>query len=206
MLGLTCSHSSTGSYLQDCNSPFPYDSACSSCHFFFLQPQRHHVLSAVTTLIVDGRGISEPPVPILPLLVHLQILEVSHLPLPSYDASTSLPFLSTLKQLKLRAVPIHWMAGREFRCIEDCTIIHAIGQQSIQERIDLPSCRTLTYEGHPISTLQYFHAPQVKQIVLNSYDTRRRRVQQHLDIYAGQMGRCPSCTPSTSCFSAVKKI
>jgi hypothetical protein len=147
---------------------------------FFLQPQRHHVLSAVTTLIVDGRGISEP-VPILPLLVHLQILEVSHLPLPNYDASTSLPVLSTLKQLTLRAVPIHWMAGREFRCIEDCTIIHAIGQQSIQQRIDLPCCRTLTYEGHPISTLQHFHAPQVKKILLNSYDTNRRRVQQHLD-------------------------
>jgi hypothetical protein len=146
----------------------------------FLQPQRHHVLSAVTTLIVDGRGISEP-VPILPLLAHLQMLEVSHLPLPSYDPNTSLPFLSTLKQLKLRAVPIHWMAGRVFRSIEDCTIIHAIGERSIQERIDLPSCKTLTYEGHPISTLQYFHTPQVKKIVLHSYDTKGRRVHQHLD-------------------------
>jgi hypothetical protein len=147
---------------------------------FFLHPQRHHVLSAVTTLIVDGRGISEP-VLILPLLVHLQILDISHLLLPSNDASTSLPFLSTLKQLKLRAVPIHWMAGREFRCIDDCTIIHAIGQQSIQQRIDLPCCRSLTFEGHPISTLQCFHAPQVKRIVLNSYDTNGGRVQQHLE-------------------------
>jgi hypothetical protein len=155
---------------------------------FFLQPQRHHVLSAVTALIVDGRGISGP-VPILPLLVHLQILEVSHLPLPNYDASASLPFLSTLKQLKLRAVPIHWMTGREFRCIENCTIIHAIGQQSIQQRIDLPCCRTLTYEGHPISTLQHFHAPQVKQIVLNSYDTKGRRVQQHLDYLCRSDGK-----------------
>jgi hypothetical protein len=143
---------------------------------FFLQPQSHHVLSAVMTLIVDGRGISEP-VPILPLLVHLRILEVSHLLLPNYDSSTRLPFLSTLKQLMMRAVLIHWMAGREFRCIEDCTIIHAISQQSIQQRIDLPCCRTLTYEGHPISTLQHFYAPQVKQVVLNSYDTNRRRVQ-----------------------------
>jgi hypothetical protein len=81
----------------------------------------------------------------------------------------------------MRAVPIHWMAGREFRCIEDCTIIHAIGQQSIQQRIDLPCCWTLTYEGHPISTLQHFNAPQVKQIMLKSYDTKRRRVQQHFD-------------------------
>jgi hypothetical protein len=155
---------------------------------FFLQPQRHHVLSAVTTLIVDGRGISEP-VHILPLLVHLQILEVSHLPLPDYNDSISLPFLSTLKQLKLRAVPIHWMAGREFRRIEDCTVIHAIGQQSIQQRIDLPSCRTLTYDGHPISALQHFHAPQVKQLVLNSYDTNGGRVQQHLDYLCRSDGK-----------------
>jgi hypothetical protein len=155
---------------------------------FFLQPERHHVLSGVTILIVDGRGISEP-VPILPLLVHLQILDISHLPLPNYDASTSLPFLSTLKQLKLRAVPIHWMGGREFRCTEDCTIIHAIGQQSIQQRIDLPCCRTLTYEGHPISTLQHFHAPRVKQIVLNSYDTNGRRVQQHLNYLCQSGGK-----------------
>jgi hypothetical protein len=155
---------------------------------FFLQPQRHHVLSSVTTLIVDGRGISEP-VPILPLLVNRQILEISHLLLPSYDPSTSLPFYSTLKQLKLRAVPIDWMAGREFMCIEDCTIIHAIDQRDIQQRIDLPSCRTLTYEGHPITTLQYFHAPQVKQIVLNSYDTNGWRVQQHLDYLCRSDGK-----------------
>jgi hypothetical protein len=155
---------------------------------FFLQPQWHHVLSAVTTLIVDGRGISEP-VPILPLLVRLQILEVSHLLLPSHDASASLAFLSTLKQLKLRAVQIDWMAGRKFKCIEDCTIIHAIGQWNIQQRIDLPSCRTLTYEGHPISILQYFHAPQVKQLVLNSYDTKGRRVQQHLDYLCRSDGK-----------------
>jgi hypothetical protein len=81
------------------------------------------------------------------------------------------------------------MAGREFRCIEDCTIIHPIGQRSIQERIDLPSCRTLTYEGHPISTLQHFHAPQVKQIVLNSYDTKGGRVQQHLDYLCRSDGK-----------------
>jgi hypothetical protein len=155
---------------------------------FFLHPQRHDVLSAVTTLIVDGRGISEP-VPILPLLVHLQILDVSHLLLPRYDASTSLPFLSTLKQLKLRAVAIHWMAGRVFRCIERCTIIHALCQRGIQQRIDLPRCRSLTYEGHPISTLKHFHVPEVKQIVLNSYDTKRRRVQRHLEYLCWSDGK-----------------
>jgi hypothetical protein len=148
--------------------------------FSFLQPQRHHILNSVTTLIIDGTGISQP-VSILPQLVCLQTLDASHLPLPTYDAATILPFLSTLKQLRLRAVPIQWMVGRQFKCLEDCTIIHAMGQRRIQHQIDLPCCRTLTYEGHPISTLQYFHAPKVHHIALNSYDTRGKRVQRRLD-------------------------
>jgi hypothetical protein len=153
----------------------------------FLQPQRHHILSSVTTLVVDGRGISQP-VSILPQLVCLQTLDASHLPLPTYGASAPLPFLSTLKQLKLRAVPIQWMVAREFKCLEDCTIIHAVGQRRIQHKIDLPCCRTLTYEGHPISTLQYFHAPKVQHIALNSYDTRGKRVQRHLDQFCRSDG------------------
>jgi hypothetical protein len=146
----------------------------------FLQPQRHHILSSVTTLVVDGSRISQP-VSILPHLVCLQILDASRLPLPTYDTTAPLPFLSTLKQLKLRAVPIQWMVGREFKCLEDCTIIHAVGQRRFQQNIDLPRCRTLIYEGHPICTLQYFHAPKVQHIELNTYDTRGKRVQRHLD-------------------------
>jgi hypothetical protein len=117
----------------------------------FLQPQRHHILNSVTTLIVDGRGISRP-VSILPQLLCLRTFDASHLLLPTYGATTALPLLSTLKQLKLRAVPIQWMAGREFKCLEECTIIHAMGQRRIQHMIDMPFCRTLTYESHPIST------------------------------------------------------
>jgi hypothetical protein len=146
----------------------------------FLHPQMHHILNSLTTLIVDGRGISEP-VSILPQLVCLQTLDASCLPLPTYDATTTLPLFSTLKQLRLRAVSIQWMVGREFKRLEDCTIIHAMGQRRIQHLIDMPCCRTLTYEGHPVSTLQYFHAPKVQHIALNSYDNKGRRVKRHLD-------------------------
>jgi hypothetical protein len=165
--------STTATLLSSINLQGPY--AIS-----FLQPQRDHILNSVTTLIVDGRGVSQP-VSILPQLVCLQTFEASHLLLPTYDATTTLPFLSTLKQLKLRAVSIQWMVGREFKCLEDCTIIHAMGQRRIQLVIDMPCCRTLTYEGHPISTLQYFQAPKVQRIALNSYDTKGKRVQRHLD-------------------------
>ena len=46
--------------------------------------------------------------------------------------------------------------------------------------INLPCCSTLTYQGHPMSTAQYFHAPQVKKMIMNSHDIRSQRVQQRL--------------------------
>ena len=47
----------------------------------------------------------------------------------------------------------------------------------------MPCCKTLAYQGHPISTLQHLHTPQAKQLVLNTHDTKRKRVQQHLDLF-----------------------
>ena len=148
----------------------------------FLQPPMSLVLSMITTLVIDGKGISEP-ISILPLLGNLQVFEATHLPILPYDTDTSLPFLSTLRQLKLRGVPIQWMAGREFKCLEDCAIIHALGQERIQLGINMPCCKTLAYQGHPIGTLHHFHTPLAKKLVLNTHDTKRNRVQQHLDLF-----------------------
>ena len=128
-----------------------------------LQPHISPVLGMITTLVIDGEAISEP-VSILPLLGNLQVFEATNLPLPNYDTSTNLPFLSTLKQLKLRGVSIQWMTGREFKHLDGCIIIHVLGQELIQLRIDLPCCRTLAYQGYPISTLMHFHTPQVKKM------------------------------------------
>ena len=148
----------------------------------FVQPSRSLVLSSLTTLVIDFKGISEP-VSILPLLGNLQVFEATNLPLPNYATTISLPFLLTLKQLMLRAVPIQWMAGREFKCLEECTIIHALGQKQIQLGINMPCCRALVYQGHPVSTLQHFHTPQARKMVLSTHDTRRKRVQRHLGLF-----------------------
>ena len=186
-LGHRCKDSATLSHLLDHVSKtatiLSNMSICSPCAIaLFLQPHMSLVLSMITTLVIDGESISEP-VSILPLLGNLQVFDATNLPLPTYDTSTNLPFLSTLKQLKLRGVSIQWMAGREFQCLEDCTAIHVLGQELIQLRIDLPRCRTLAYQGYPISTLQQFHTPQVKKMVLDTHDTKRKRVQQHLDLF-----------------------
>ena len=187
-LGQRCEHSATLSHLLDHVSKtaiiLSNISVCGPCAITLcLQPSMSLVLSMITTLIIDGEAISEP-VSILPLLANLQVFDATNLPLPTYaDTSTNLPFLSTLKQLKLKGVPIQWMAGREFKCLEICTIIHVLGQELIQLRIDLPCCRTLEYQGYPISTLQHFHTPQVKKMVLDTHDTKKKRVQQHLDLF-----------------------
>ena len=80
----------------------------------FLQPPRSFVLSMITTLVVDGKGISEP-ISILPLLGNLQIFEATNLSILPYDTDTSLPLLSTLRQLNLRGVPLQWMAHDGWR-------------------------------------------------------------------------------------------
>ena len=185
-LGQRCEDSATLTHLLDhisntaiMISDMSLRSPCAIASF--LQPPRSFVLSMITTLVIDGKGISEP-ISILPLLGTLQIFEATHLPILPYDTDTSLPFLLTLRQLKLRGVPLQWMAGREFKCLEDCTIIHALGQEGIQLGIYMPCCKTLTYQGHPISALQSLHTPQAKKLVLNAHDTKRKRVQQHLDF------------------------
>ena len=185
-LGQRCKDSATLSHLLDHISNTAIILSNMSVHgpcaiSMLLQPHMSHVLNMITSLVIDGEGISEP-VSILPLLGNLRVFDASNLPLPNYDTSTNLTFLSTLKQLKLRGVPIQWMAGREFKCLDDCTIIHVLGQELIQLRIDLPCCRTLAYQGYPISTLQHFHTPQVKKMVLDTQDTKRKRVQQYLDL------------------------
>ena len=186
-LGQRCKDSTTLSHLLDHVSKtaiiLSTMSVCSPCAIIlFLQPHRSIVLNMITTLVIDGEGIFEP-VSILPLLGNLQVLNASNLLLPNYNTSTNLPFLSTLKQLKLQGVPIQWMAGREFKCLEDCTIIHVLGQELIQLRIDMPCCRTLAYQGYPISTLLHFCTPQVKKMVLDTHDTKRKRVQQQLNLF-----------------------
>ena len=186
-LGQRCQDSATLTHLLDHISKTAIIlsdmSLCSPCAIAsFLQPPRGVVLSMITTLVIDGKGISEP-ISILPFLGNLQIFEATSLPILPYETDTSLPFLSTLRQLKLRGVRLQWMAGREFKCLEDCTIIHALGQEEIQLGINMPGCKTLTYQGHPISTLQYFHTPQAKELVLHTHDTKRKRVQWHLDLF-----------------------
>ena len=147
---------------------------------YFLQPNWFLALQNLTVLIVNGRGIHEP-FGLLPAFTQLQIFEADHLLLPSYEANANLPLLHTLQRLSLRASSVQWMAGRDFPCLEECAILlprHWVVLQ--QHGVQLPSCRKLTYYGHPMTTVQYLHAPQMKVLGLGSNDCKEQRVYQYL--------------------------
>ena len=154
------------------------DSTFSVTYFF--QPHWFPVLQKLTVLIVNGRGLHEP-FALLPAFTQLQRFEADHLPLPWYKPDIKLPLLCTLQKLRLKGSSVQWMAGREFPCIEECTILFPRHSVELQwHGVQLPSCMKLAYHGHPMTTMQYFHAPQMKVLGLGSNECKERRVYQHL--------------------------
>jgi len=147
---------------------------------YFLQPHWFPVLQNLAVLIVNGRDMDEP-FELLPTFTQLQIFEADCLRLPFYEPNTNLPLLYTLRKLQLRACSVQWMAGRQFACLEECAILLPRHWEEIrQHEVHLPSCKKLTYHGHPITTSQYFHVPEMRVMDLKSPDCNEQRVYQHL--------------------------
>jgi hypothetical protein len=161
---------------------------------YFLQPHWFPVLQNLTVLIVNGRDIHEP-FELLPTFTQLQIFEADHLPLPWYEPNTNLPLLCTLQKLQLRASSVQWMAGRQFPCLEECAILLPHHWEAVQQHgVQLPSCRKLTYHGYPMTTVQYFHVPQMRAMELGSHDCKERRVYQQLRHLCTVDGRISKLT------------
>ena len=153
---------------------------------YFLQLHWFPVMQKLTVLIINGRGIHEP-FNLLPAFTQLQIFEADHLLLPWYEPITNLPLCCTLQKLQIRASSVQWMAGREFPCLEECTILLPHHWMAVRQHgVQLPSCVKLTYHGYPMTTVQYLHAPQLKLLGLGSNDCKETRVYQSL---------CHLCTP-----------
>ena len=147
---------------------------------YFLQPHWSPVLQNLTVFVVNGRDIHEP-FELLPAFTRLHTFEAYHLPLPWYGPDTNLPLLCTLQKLLIKASSVQWMAGRQFPCLEECAILLPCHWAAIQLcGVELPSCRKLTYHGYPMTTVQYFHAPQMSEIELKSHDCKEQRVNQQL--------------------------
>jgi len=146
----------------------------------FLQPHWFPVLRNLTVLTVSGRDM-DGPFELLPTFTQLQIFEADHLCLPYYEPDTNMPLICTLRKLQLRACSVQWMAGRQFPCLEQCAILLPRHWEGIrQHEVHLPSCKKFTYHGHPITTSQYFHVPEMSVMELKSHDCNEQRVYQHL--------------------------
>ena len=160
-------------------------------------PQSHWppVLKNLIVLIVSGRDIDEP-FDLLPTFTQLQIFEANCLRLPSYEPSTNLPLLSTLRKLQLRACSVEWMAGRCFTYLEECVILlpRRYGGAVQHYEVQLPSCKKLTFHGFPMTTVQYFHVPKVEAMDLRSHDCNERRVYQQLHHLCTVDGRISKLT------------
>jgi hypothetical protein len=146
----------------------------------FLQPHWFPVLKNLSVLIIDGRDIHEP-FELLPAFTQLHTFEADHLLLPLYELDTNLPLICTLRKLRLRACSVQWMAGRQFPFLEECAILLPRYWEAVQQhKVELPSCRKLAYHGHPMTTVQYFRAPQMRTMDLRSHDWKKQRVYHQL--------------------------
>src|SRR5258706_3899279 len=172
----------------------------------FLQPHWFPVLQNLTVLIVNGRDMHEP-FELLPTFTQLQIFEADRLRLPFYEPNTNLPLLSTLRRLQLRACSIQWMAGRYFPCLEECAILLPRHWAIIQQHeVQFPSCKKLTYHGHPMTVAQYFRVPEMRAMELRSHDCNEQRVYRHLCHLCRVDGRISQLTTLHLTFQCSEQV
>jgi hypothetical protein len=146
----------------------------------FLQPHWISVLKNLSVLVINGRGIHEP-FELLPAFTQLHTFEADHLLLPLYGLNANLPLICTLRKLRLRASSVQWMVGRQFPCLEECAILLPRYWEAVQQHeVELPSCRKLAYHSYPMTTIQYFCAPQTRAMDLRSHDWKKQRVHHQL--------------------------
>ena len=157
-------------------------------------------------LTVSGKDLHEP-FELLPTFTQLQIFEADRLRLPFYELNTNLPLLRTLRKLQLRASSVQWMAGRQFLCLEECAILLPRHWEVIQQHeVQLPSCRKLTYHGHPMITARYFHVPKMREMELKSNDYNEQRVYQHIRHLCRVDGRISKLTALQLTFQCSEKV
>jgi len=172
----------------------------------FLQLHWFPALQNLIVLIVNGSDIHEP-FELLPTFTQLQTFEANRLRLPFHEPNTNLPFLCTLRKLQLRACSIQWMAGRQFPYLEECAILLPHHWEQIHHHaVQLPSCTKLAYHGHPMTTAQYFHVPEMRAMDLRSHDCNEQRVYRCLRHLCRVNGRVFNLTTLHLTFQCSEQV
>jgi hypothetical protein len=125
-----------------------------------LSHPRHAALFRSIRLLDVGAKGGNTLVDILPHLVQIEDFRASHLRLPTYPLERLLPFVHTIRNLRLKAVSIQWMSGRVFNVLESCTILLPLNHRTLPaEGINLPVCKELKLHCYPLRTLYAFSFP-----------------------------------------------
>ena len=103
-------------------SPRTWNPSSPNAIYHLFQPQFASIFCPLVTLKVDVREMWTV-VDILVQFQRLEILEAFCLRLPTYPIYTDLLLVRTLKYMKIKAVPVQWMAGVTFPNTEECTTI-----------------------------------------------------------------------------------
>ena len=119
----------------------------------FLAPTYPSIFRSVKVLSLDTQGTPNP-VDLLPHLHQLESFTASHISFPTYHNDVDLPFIHSLRHLRLRAASIQWMSGRTFHILEDCTLIFPLHRHVLHTfNTTLPNCKRLTFQGSPLNIL-----------------------------------------------------
>ena len=146
----------------------------------FLTPLYYSFFHSVNVLSLDTRGIRDP-VDLLPHLHRLESFTASYLPLPIYHGHIDLPFVHTLRHLRLKSVSIQWMSGRTFHILENCTLIFPLHQHVLPAfNTTLPNCNHLTFQGYPLEILGGVSVDNLSHLYVTCSSSFNRRGSRQL--------------------------
>ena len=152
----------------------------------FLVPTYPSIFRSVIVLSLDASGLPNP-VDLLPHLHQLKTLTASHLPLPVYHNDVDLPFVHTLRHLRLRSVSIQWMSGRTFHALESCAIIFPVHRHVLHTFCTtLPHCKVFSFEGYPLDILRGVSAHKSTQFSVVCSTSYKPRGTQQLARFSSQ--------------------
>jgi len=129
-----------------------------SAVLYLVQPAHMRFFCHLRTLVISLNKRMESPADILPSLQRVETFEARHLHLPNYPPDVSLPFIQTLRDLRLKSVSVQWMAGKIFPALRKCSITfpHHSGTIKLQP-VTMPACTDLEYDSNDLGPLRYFH-------------------------------------------------
>ena len=137
----------------------------------FLAPAYPSIFQSIKVLSLDTPGIPNP-VDLLPHLHQLETFTASHISFPIYQNDVNIPFIHTLRHLKLRAASIQWMSGRTFHVLEYCALIFPLHRNTLHTfSTTLPNCKHLIFRGSPLDILNGISARNLTRFSVTCSDS-----------------------------------